>query len=67
MHYSKPGNGISHYVHLERFAAPGEVPVGADSHSSMAGGAGRIFEFHGDGVAGLSVSERGTVCNMIVE
>src|SRR5215208_3105109 len=31
--YSRPGNGISHYVHLERFARPGELLVGADSHS----------------------------------
>ena len=31
------------------------------------GGVGRIFEFHGDGVATLSVSERGTIANMIVE
>src|ERR687894_3117687 len=31
-HYSRPGNGISHYVSLERFAKPGEIMVGADSH-----------------------------------
>ncbi len=127
VHYSRPGNGISHYVHLERFVAPGEVMVGADSHTSTAGaagmlaigsgglevasvmaghpfelaspavvgvelrgsladwvqakdivlellrrrdvrgGVGRVFEFHGDGVATLSVSERGTIANMIVE
>jgi len=125
--YSKPGNGISHYVHLERFAAPGQLLVGADSHTSTAGaagmlaigsggleiavamaghpfelasplvvgvelrgrlpdwvqakdvilellrrrdvrgGVGRVFEFHGDGVATLAVSERGTIANMIVE
>ncbi len=125
--YSKPGNGISHYVHLERFAVPGQLLLGADSHSSTAGaagmlaigsgglevavamaghayelpspivvgvelrgrlgpwvqakdvvlellrrrdvrgGVGRIFEFHGDGVETLSVSERGTIANMIVE
>ena len=28
--YSRPGNGISHYVHLERFARPGKLLVGAD-------------------------------------
>jgi Aconitase C-terminal domain/Aconitase family (aconitate hydratase) len=38
--YSRPGNGISHYVHLERFAKPGELLVGADSHSTMAGAVG---------------------------
>jgi aconitate hydratase len=125
--YSRPGNGISHYVHLERFGRPGQVLVGADSHTSMGGalgmvaiGAGgldvavamaghgfalrcpavvgvalegeladwvqakdvilellrrrgvrggldRIFEFTGPGVASLSATERGTICNMIVE
>jgi aconitate hydratase len=125
--YSRPGNGISHYVHLERFAKPGELLVGADSHSTMAGalgmfavgaggldvavalagygfslecpkvvgvelrgelpgwvqskdvilellrrygvrgGAGRVFEFIGEGVPTLSVTDRGTICNMITE
>src|ERR687885_898473 len=125
--YSRPGNGISHYVHLERFAKPGEVLVGADSHSTMAGavgmlaigaggldvavamagygfslecprvvgvelrgtlpdwvqakdvilellrrygvrgGLGKVFEFTGTGTAALSVTERGTICNMITE
>src|SRR5215216_163409 len=125
--YSRPGNGISHYVHLERFAKPGELLVGADSHSTMAGavgmfavgaggldvaaamagysftlecpkvvgvelrgtlpdwvqskdiilellrrygvrgGVGRVFEFTGEGVATLSVTDRGTICNMITE
>jgi aconitate hydratase len=127
IHYSRPGNGISHYVHLERFARPGELLVGADSHSTMAGalgmfavgaggldvavamaghgfsvecpkvvgvelrgklpawvqskdiilellrrygvrgGLGRVFEFTGEGAAALSVTERGTICNMITE
>src|SRR5215210_547820 len=125
--YSRPGNGISHYVHLERFAKPGELLVGADSHSTMAGalgmfavgaggldiavamagygfslecpkvvgvelrgelpgwvqskdiilellrrhgvrgGVGRVFEFTGEGVSALSVTDRGTICNMITE
>ena len=42
MRYSRPGNGISHYVHLERFARPGHVLVGADSHTTMAGAAGML-------------------------
>jgi aconitate hydratase len=127
VHYSKPGNGISHYVHLERFAAPGQLLIGADSHTSSAGaagmlaigtgglevavsmaghpfeltsptvvgvelrgrlpewvqpkdvileilrrrdvrgGVGRVFEFHGDGVASLSIPARATIANMIVE
>jgi aconitate hydratase len=125
--YSRPGNGISHYLHLERFARPGRVLVGADSHTTMAGavgmlaigagatevavamagrpyrverpvvvgvelrgelrpwvqskdvvlellrrrnvrgGRGRIFEFHGPGVETLSATDRGTICNMVME
>ncbi len=125
--YSRPGNGISHYLHLERFARPGHVLVGADSHTTMAGalgmlaigagatevavamagrpyvverprvvgvelrgrlepwvqskdvvlellrrrgvrgGRGCIFEFHGEGVATLSATDRGTICNMVME
>jgi aconitate hydratase len=127
IHYSRPGNGISHYVHLERFARPGRLMIGADSHTSTAGaagmlaigvgglevavamaghpfelprpvvvgveltgrlarrvqakdvvlellrrrgvrgGVGRVFEFHGPGVETLSVTERATICNMVVE
>jgi len=125
--YSRPGNGISHYLHLERFARPGQFLLGADSHTTMAGalgllaigagatevavamaghtypverplvvgvelrgrlrpwvqskdivlellrrrgvrgGRGRVFEFHGGGVATLSATDRGTICNMIME
>jgi aconitate hydratase len=125
--YSRPGNGIAHYLHLERFARPGWTLVGADSHTTMAGalgmlaigagatevavamagrpyvverpivagvelrgslgpwvqskdvvlellrrhgvrgGRGRVFEFFGDGVATLSATDRGTICNMVME
>ncbi len=125
--YSRPGNGISHYLHLERFARPGQFLLGADSHTTMAGalgmlavgagatevavamagqpyplerprvvgvqleghlrpwvqskdvvlellrrrgvraGRGCIFEFHGEGVAMLSATDRGTICNMVME
>jgi aconitate hydratase len=125
--YSRPGNGISHYLHLERFARPGRFLLGADSHTTMAGalgmlavgagatevavamagrpyplerprvvgvqlenrlrpwvqskdvvlellrrtgvrgGRGCIFEFHGEGVATLSATDRGTICNMVME
>jgi aconitate hydratase len=125
--YSRPGNGISHYLHLERFTRPGRFLLGADSHTTMAGalgmlaiGAGatevavamaghpyvverplitgvelrgrlrpwaqskdvvlellrrrgvrggrrRIFEFFGDGVATLTATDRGTICNMVME
>ena len=128
IHFSRPGNGICHYVHLERFARPGQLLIGADSHTTTAGavgmlaigagglevaaalagvpfeesahqrssasscgascvplgeakdiilellrrrgvrgGLGRVFEFHGDGVGGLSVAQRGTICNMVAE
>ena len=125
--YSRPGNGISHYLHLERFARPGGFLLGADSHTTMAGalgmlaigagatevavamagwpyvverpriagvelrgrlqpwvqskdvvlellrrrgvrgGRGCIFEFFGDGVATLTATDRGTICNMVME
>lgn len=125
--YSPPGNGICHYLHLESFARPGFVLVGADSHTTMAGavgmfavgagglevalclagrpfsiptprvvgvelrgrlkpwvqakdvvlellrrrgvrgGVGCVFEFFGEGVPTLNVTQRGTICNMIME
>ena len=40
MWFSKPGNGICHQVHLERFSAPGKTLLGADSHTPTCGGAG---------------------------
>lgn len=41
-YFSRPGNGICHQVHLERFAAPGRVALGTDSHTPMGGGIGMI-------------------------
>lgn len=38
VHLSKPGNGISHQVHLERFGVPGLTLLGADSHTPTAAG-----------------------------
>ncbi len=40
--YSKPGNGICHQLHLERFAKPGDVLIGSDSHTPTCGGLGMI-------------------------
>ncbi|HMK44533.1 MAG TPA: aconitate hydratase [Dissulfurispiraceae bacterium] len=40
--FSKPGNGICHQVHLERFAAPGKTGLGTDSHTPTGGGMGMI-------------------------
>ena len=125
--FSRPGNGISHYVHLERFDKPGETLVGSDSHTTTGGAVGmfalgiggmdaavamagypfeltfpsvvrvvlenelgpwvsakdvilellrretikgginKAYAFDGPGVDRLSVTERATICNMILE
>ena len=41
-YFSRPGNGICHQVHLERFAVPGKILLGADSHTPTAGGIGML-------------------------
>src|ERR671937_735330 len=125
--FSRPGNGISHYVHLERFDKPYATLVGSDSHTTtggamgmaalgiggmdaaaamagvpfepqypkagpgglenevqpwvsakdvilemlrrltVKGGVNKAYLFDGDGVASLSVTQRATICNMILE
>ena len=40
--FSRPGNGICHQVHLERFGVPGETLIGSDSHTPTAGGIGML-------------------------
>src|SRR4051812_19707250 len=50
--FSRPGNGISHYISLERFARPGEIMVGADSHTPTSGALGMIAI----GAGGLDVA-----------
>jgi len=50
--FSRPGNGISHQVHLERFSAPGKVALGTDSHTPTGGGVGMIAI----GVGGLDAA-----------
>lgn len=127
LRFSPPGHGISHYIHIERFARPGELLVGADSHTTTSGalgmfatgagglevavamagygfelpcprvigveltgrlgpaveakdvvlellrrfgvrgGTGAVFEFFGDGVAGIATAGRATICNMVME
>jgi aconitate hydratase len=52
MYFSKPGNGICHQVHLERFSVPGKTLLGADSHTPTCGGAGMIAI----GAGGLDVA-----------
>jgi aconitate hydratase len=125
--YSKPGNGVSHPVHMQRFGRPGRTMVGSDSHTPAAGsvgmlaigvgglevamamageplyltmpqiwgvelvgelppwvsakdvilemlrrhdvkgGVGRIIEYHGPGLAGLSAMDRHVIANMGAE
>lgn len=127
IHFSRPGNGICHQVHLERFGIPGKTLLGSDSHTptggglgmlsigaggldvavamagspfnlympqvlcvnligklqpwsgakeiilellrrlTVKGGVGRIIEYSGPGVAGLTVPERATITNMGAE
>ena len=50
--FSRPGNGICHQVHLERFAVPGKTLIGSDSHTPTAGGIGML----GMGAGGLDVA-----------
>jgi len=127
IHFSRPGNGISHPVHMERLGLPGHFLVGADSHTpaagalgmlaigagsvevatvlageplfirmpeimgvkltgtltdwvsakdvilemlrrhSVKGGVGRIIEYFGPGIEGLSAMDRHVICNMGTE
>ncbi len=41
-HFSRPGNGICHQVHKERFATPGATMLGSDSHTPTPGGLGQL-------------------------
>src|SRR5215218_31518 len=50
--YSRPGNGICHYLHVERFARPGATLIGADSHTTSSGALGSIAI----GAGGLDVA-----------
>jgi aconitate hydratase len=50
--FSRPGNGICHYIHCERFAAPGKTLLGADSHTTQSGSCAMIAI----GAGGLDVA-----------
>lgn len=52
IYFSRPGNGICHQVHLERFGVPGETLLGSDSHTPTGGGIGMIAI----GAGGLDVA-----------
>ena len=50
--YSRPGNGVSHLVHMERFGIPGKTLLGSDSHTCAAGSLGMLAF----GAGGLEVA-----------
>lgn len=52
IYFSRPGNGICHQVHLERFGVPGQTLLGSDSHTPTAGGLGMLAM----GAGGLDVA-----------
>lgn len=52
VYFSRPGNGICHQVHLERFGVPGETLLGSDSHTPTGGGLGMLAI----GAGGLDVA-----------
>ena len=52
IYYSRPGNGICHQVHLERFGKPGKTLLGSDSHTPTGGGLGMLAM----GAGGLDVA-----------
>ncbi len=52
IYFSRPGNGICHQVHLERFGVPGKTLLGSDSHTPTGGGLGMIAI----GAGGLDVA-----------
>lgn len=52
LYFSRPGNGICHQVHLERFGKPGKTLIGSDSHTPTAGGLGMLAF----GAGGLDVA-----------
>ncbi|MBI5183481.1 MAG: aconitate hydratase [Nitrospinae bacterium] len=52
IYFSRPGNGICHQVHLERFGIPGQTLLGSDSHTTTQGGLGMIAI----GAGGLDVA-----------
>ena len=52
IYFSRPGNGICHQVHLERFGVPGQTLIGSDSHTPTGGGLGMLAM----GAGGLDVA-----------
>jgi aconitate hydratase len=63
-YFSRPGNGICHQVHLERFGVPGETLLGSDSHTPTAGGLGMLAM--GAGGVDVALAMAGTAFYMTV-
>ena len=53
--FSRPGNGVCHQVHIERYGIPGKTLLGSDSHTPTCGGIGMLAI----GAGGLDVAQRG--------
>lgn len=66
---SKPGNGICHQVHLERFGIPGQTLVGSDSHTPTGGGIGMLAVGAGglDVALAMATGELNITCPEVVE
>ena len=62
LYYSRPGNGICHQVHLERFAVPGTTLLGTDSHTPTCGGMGVLAI--GAGGLDVAISMAGSPYNL---
>ncbi len=52
LYYSRPGNGICHFIHHQRYAVPGKTLIGSDSHTPTSGAVGMIAM----GAGGMSVA-----------
>lgn len=63
VYFSRPGNGICHQVHLERFGSPGKTLLGSDSHTPTGGGIGMIAI--GAGGIDVAVAMGGGAFNLI--
>ena len=64
IYFSRPGNGICHQVHLERFSVPGQILLGSDSHTPTCGGAGMIAI--GTGGLDVAVAMAGGPFNLVM-
>ncbi len=64
IYFSRPGNGICHQVHLERFGIPGKTMLGSDSHTPTGGGIGMIAI--GAGGLDVAVAMAGGAYNIVM-